>query len=76
MTLPPDEKHDQLPMVAMDESKLANTDYTFDTVSCRLLLPCGHLFRKDDVRDVLDNDLPLRHLGDRVVNPISPIDPI
>lgn len=50
------------------EAELAE-DMTFATVSCKKMLPCGHIFKLEHIDEYDHGLLTVKQLGDRVVNP-------
>lgn len=68
---PPDERDDYPPMVGLSEERETPESIPIDIIDCQRMIPCGHLFRDDDLEATLDGHEPVVTLGDRVVNPTS-----
>lgn len=66
---PPDESSHRSPMVTTQRD--ISREITFDTVSCKKILPCGHMFREPHVDMWKQQTITGKELGDRVVNPLG-----
>ncbi len=67
--IPPDERDDFPPPLSTELwDDFPRPVPTVDALDCYLMVPCGHVFREDDVRGFAAD------LGVRVMNPNSPVE--
>lgn len=71
---PPDERDNYPPAVGVEDEAATPEPVTWDTVRCERMHPCGHLFRKSDMRAWDAGDVKDSELGERVVNPKSTVE--
>lgn len=70
---PPDERDNYPPTVGVEDETPTPEPVTWDTVRCTRMHPCGHLFRKSDMGAWDSGNVRDVELGERVVNPQSPV---